>query len=71
MIKVTDDESLGVGASEGSEAGGAVISRTGVEAWRLSPPTARATGVIKIGSGACTEEEEGAAPPWAEAVPGG
>lgn len=59
------------GGIPGGKAVGVEQSRTGVEAWRLSPPAARATGVIEEGSGTCTEEEEGAAPPWEETIPGG
>lgn len=47
-----------------------MTSRTGAEAARLPPPAARATGVVEMEYGICTVEEEGAAPPWEEAVPG-
>jgi len=67
---VVNDESPRGGASKGSRAAGAEISCTGVEAWRLSSPPARAADVIEEGSETCTEEEGGAAPPWEEAIPG-
>ena len=65
-----NDESPRRGASEGNNALGAVTSCTGAEAWRLPSPAARAAVVVEMEYGTCAVEEESAAPPCEEAVPG-